>query len=327
MAVTSTIEYCENTDVFDVFPDINKYRNTTRIIGWVVHSGDLYRADSCGLVTQLFTDGKELGDAEANSGVVNENDEWYYDSALDAVYYYNDATSPADMMMESGADYTTYLQRMRRKASRMVESQLDSIMAREIMKDREGLYTAYIIRATSLMTVLLILKANDPNNDYLNMFDTEYREIIKGYQDGSIVLPNAVTKDSSKGILREVSVNSASDLRPVELRGHYGGSDYELLKVKIESGEGGVMGTSKYTVYASDADNLKQDNIVDSEIINGRFQGLGVGSLQIRWGGDDVASAITTANDEYEIELHGYYMDTSYPNKMGYVRMTRTCRI
>ena len=239
------------------------------------------------------------------------------------------ASSPSsvnlnDLLMESGADYTTYLQRMRRKASRMVESQLDSRMAREVMKDREGLYPAYIIRATSLMTILLILKANDPNNDYINMFETEYKEIIKGYQDGSIVLPNAVTQDSSKGVLREVSVNSASDLRPVELRGHYGGSDYELLKVKIESGENGVMGTSKYTVYASDGDNLKQDTIVDSEIINGRFKSLGVGSLQIRWSGDDVATAITTALDEYEIELHGYGMDTSSPSKMGSVRMTRT---
>ena len=190
MAVTSTIEYCENTDVFDVFPDINKYRNTTRIIGWVVHSGDLYRADSCGLVTQLFTDGKELGDAEANSGVVNENDEWYYDSALDAVYYYNDATSPADMMMESGADYTTYLQRMRRKASRMVESQLDSRMAREIMNDREGLYPAYIIRATSLMTVLLILKANDPNNDYLTLDIPGNRNLkpnLERWPDGRLI--------------------------------------------------------------------------------------------------------------------------------------------
>ena len=85
-----------------------------------------------------------------------------------------------------------------------------------------------------------------------------------------------------------------------------------------------MIGTSKYTVYASDGDNLKSDVIVDSEIINGRFQTLGVGSLQIRWGGDDVVTAITNENDEYEIELHGYYMDTSSPNKMGSIRMTRT---
>ena len=86
------------------------------------------------------------------------------------------------------------------------------------------------------------------------------------------------------------------------------------------------MGTSKYTVYASDGDNLKVDKVVTSELINGRFQSLGVGSLQVRWSGDDVVTAITTQLDEYEIELHGYGMDTNSPTKMGSVRMTRTGR-
>ena len=225
--------------------------------------------------------------------------------------------------MHSGVDFATITLRLRQRASRMVESLLDSSMSREIMKDREGNYPEFIKRATALQVVIMMLRANDPLNEIVASFQSEFNDIIRGYREGIITLPNSISKDSSKGVIREVSVNSSSDLRPVELRGHYSGYDYELLKVVIDSGEGGIMGTSKYTVYAADSDNLKQDVVVDSEIINGRFQTLGVGNLQIRWGGDDVATAITTAADEYEIELHGYGMDTTI-SKIGSVRMTRT---
>ena len=79
--------YCTHKELKRVYPQIDAFDTKTPIYGWVVHSGSLYRADDCGLVTQLFVDGQDLGDAEANSGVVNVNGEWYYDSALDAVYY------------------------------------------------------------------------------------------------------------------------------------------------------------------------------------------------------------------------------------------------
>ena len=190
------------------------------------------------------------------------------------------------------------------------------------MKDREGYYPTYIIRAASLMTVLLILKANDPSNEYINMFENEYREIIKGYQDGSITLPSDVTKDSSKGVLREVSVNSSTNLYPVELRGHYSGRDYELLK--LTSPTGGVIGTGTYSVFAKGSTTLKSETVVDAQIISGDFQSLGVGNLEVRFSGPTSTHATTTSNDEWDIELHGYAMDTTSPSKMGSVRMTRT---
>ena len=424
MALTSTITYCTNAEVFDVFPDINKYHNKSRVIGWKLGRSnfasdssdaaqdtfDIYYADSTGIIQDLYWDGSEISEIEyalvsaAQTNGVNAPDTaqlgvnsisniaagdilkiqneymlakgttaigpavtydaedrglfgttrisiptstkvhklidatddlssdtsadggklFLYDSDADKCLLITNNLNPADYLIESGADFGTYLTRMIKKASRMVESQLDSRMSREVMKDREGNYPIFIVQATALLTVVLILKANDPSNEYLREFEADYREIIKGFQDGSIVLPNAITKDSSKGVLREVSKNTGSDLIPVELRGHYGGSDYELLKVKIEDGEEGLMGTSKYTVYGSDGDNLKVDVIVDSETINGRYQTLGVGNLQIRWGGDNVATATTNANDEYEIELHGYGIDTTSPTKFGSIRMTRT---
>ena len=75
-------------------------------------------------------------------------------------------------------------------------------------------------------------------------------------------------------------------------------------------------------VKGKDADLLKTDTIIDSETITGDFQHLGVGSLYIRWGGDDVTSAITSAADEYEIELWGSSLDATI-SSVGSLRMTR----
>ena len=46
MALTSTIEYCTDRDIFDVYPQVKSADSKTRIYGWVVHSSNLYRADN-----------------------------------------------------------------------------------------------------------------------------------------------------------------------------------------------------------------------------------------------------------------------------------------
>ena len=76
------------------------------------------------------------------------------------------------------------------------------------------------------------------------------------------------------------------------------------------------------TVLGKSSTLLKTDTLVDSEIITGDFMGLGVGSLMIRWSGDDVTSAITTAADEYEIELWGSSLDATV-SSVGSIVMTR----
>ena len=76
------------------------------------------------------------------------------------------------------------------------------------------------------------------------------------------------------------------------------------------------------TVKGKDSTLLKTDTLIDSEVITGDFQHLGVGNLYIRWGGDDVTSAITTAADEYEIEMWGSSLDTTI-SSVGSMRMTR----
>ena len=77
------------------------------------------------------------------------------------------------------------------------------------------------------------------------------------------------------------------------------------------------------TVKGKDSDKLKNDTIVDSEIITGDFQTL-VSGLQIRWsaGVIDGSTDVATQADEYEIELYSASMDATVSN-VGSVGLTR----
>ena len=63
------------------------------LYSWIVDSGSRYVSHDSGLVTVLFVDGKDLGSAQASKSAVDANGEWFYDSAIDAVYYYNDSST------------------------------------------------------------------------------------------------------------------------------------------------------------------------------------------------------------------------------------------
>ena len=323
MAVTSTIEYCTDRDLQDILPNIQAFDLKRRLYNWTELSSDKYVADNVGVVTQLYMDGEHLGGAQSTAGAVDGNYDWHYSSTWDRIYFFNSTKSPNDLIMEAGDDWTTIKQRFRRKASRLVESKINYRLSAEIAKDREGNYPEIIVHSTALQTVILLLKAHDPNNEIIEPLTDELKEIVEGLISGIITLPTSVTGDSSKGLIREVSVNGSTTLRPVELKGSYAGTDYDLLKIYIESGEGGAIGTAKMSVKASGSNKLKEDLVIDSEIITGQFQSLGNG-LWIRWSASviDGSTDVATAGDEYEIEVWGSSIQTDV-SAVGSISLTR----
>ena len=253
---------------------------------------------------------------------------YYYDSDLDLAILILDGeatggANPSDHLLESGEDFSTIITRVAKRASRMIDSKIGYRVTDTQIKDREGNYPDIIVRAASLQSVILLLTSEDPTNPIIEPFKEELNEIVDGINSGTIViLGNQRTMDAAKGIIREVSVNPSSDLRPVELTGHYTGSAYELLKVYIDSGENGVIGTTRMTVTGKSSTALKAETLIDSEIITGDYQSLGISGMKIRWSGDNDA-AITTASDEYEVELFGHSLDSSTPGQVGNIKMTR----
>tara|TARA_R100001594_G_scaffold149930_1_gene209268 strand:- start:639 stop:1598 length:960 start_codon:yes stop_codon:yes gene_type:complete len=293
--------YITHKELKRIFPQIDEFDQKTSILGWeTTGTSNLYLARNSGLVTVLFADGEDLGDPEANSGVVNVNGEWYYDSNLDTVYYFNSAASPVDLLMEAGEDFATMITQFRGDASRYLDSKLDPNMPKEQLKDKSGNYDYIIIRTAGLIASAFLIRTNDPTNAMATAFMEEAEANIAAINDGKAALSWQTTRDSSRGVIRDVTYTGSS-LRPVDTRGRAGGVDYDLVKLKI--GTGGVLGTATYNVYVKDSDGLKNHQVVTNEEITGDYQDLAHG-LQIRFAGETDSTA-ATANDEWEIEVVG----------------------
>ena len=309
--------YCTHRQLKDVFPQVDSFDNKRALYGWEeTGTSNLYLARNSGLVTQLFAAGEDLGDAEANSGVVNVNGEWYYDSNLDTVYYFNSAANPNDLLMEAGEDFSTLITRITANASRYLDAKLDPNLPREQLKDKEGNFDYIIIRTTALIAAVFLIRSHDPTSEVATALMEDAMGNIDALNKGGAALSWQTTGDSSKGIIRDVTYTSGK-IRPVDTRGRWSG-DWDLVKVKII--DAGVMGTATYSVWVKDSDSLKATQVVTSRKISGDFQPL-AGTLQIRFAGS-ADSTQAAANDEWEIEVAGWQeeIDNAAVNS---VRLTR----
>ena len=308
--------YATEREIKDVFPEVDNFDTKTPIYGWVQHSGSLYRADNCGLITQLFVDGQDLGAAEANSGEVTANGEWYYESTLDAAYYYNSATNPNDLLMESGEDFATLKTRFLANASKYLDAMLDGNLPREQFKDESGSYDYIIVRARALIASAFLIRSHDPTSEVAAALMDEAQQLIDSLNSGNSRLSWQTSGDSSKGVIREMSVSG--NLKIVDTRGSYTGI-YDKIKIIISNA--GAIGTAKYDAYIGNADNLKSNQVVSDRVINGQYQPLASG-LEIRFSGSADNSA-ATINDEWEIEVFG---QTEHVDNSSSIRSTRMSR-
>jgi|TARA_R100001530_G_scaffold34252_1_gene26735 hypothetical protein len=312
------MSYCTNRDLKDVFPSIDEFDTKTTLYGWVVDSGSRYKAENSGLVTQLFANGENLSTAESGSSNVNANGKWYYTD--DVTYYYNDATNPNDMLMESGDDWGDIRTRYISNSSKYLDSRLDANLPREQFKDQDGNYDYIIIRTTALLACSFLIRASNPTSEIADALFNEAELNIASLNEGRTKLSWQTTGDASMGIIREGSVSGS--LRVVDTRGAYSGV-YDKIGVKITTA--GAMGTAKYSYWAKDSDNLGAERMNNgatadyAEIINGTYQPVS-GGLSIRFAGDTGDTA--TINDKWEIEVHGRNetTDSGMPNS---IRMTR----
>ena len=318
MATSST--YCTHRDLKDIYPNLDEFDVKNAIYGWVSVSGSSvvkYAAHNSGLVTQLFADGEDLGPAQSAHTDVNTEGEWFYNSAED-VCYYASANTPVDKLMEAGEEFSTLITRTMKNASRYVDSRVDAGIPRDAFKDKEGNYDYFLIRTTSLVSIYFLINAHSPGSDVAEKFLEEANFNIQQINEGKTKLSYQVTGDSAGGVVREVTSPQAGNaLYIVDTRGRYSGI-YDLMKIIITTA--GAIGTAKFDVYHGDSTGLKQNKVVDAELITGDYQSLAYG-LQIRFGGKTDNSA-ATANNEWEVEVAGWQeeVDNSAINS---VRMTR----
>tara|TARA_B100000424_G_scaffold33043_1_gene22471 strand:- start:1883 stop:2836 length:954 start_codon:yes stop_codon:yes gene_type:complete len=314
------IAYCTDRELKDVYPHIDDFDNKTPIYGFEnTDTPNQYQANNTGLITHLFFDGIK-GTSVTDSP--NETYEYNYSSTTDSVQVFHATKNPNDMLIEAGEDWATLKQRYRENASRYLESKLDKTLPREQFKDKDGNYDYIIVRTTALLATVFLIRSHDPTSEVAsNMMEEAQAEIDK-LNSGDNVLSWMKTADSSKGIVREVSVSGG--LKIVDTRGRYYGV-YDRVGVKITTG--GALGTAKYSVWRKDSENLGAERMNNGlpadfadEVINGQYQSLS-GGLEIRFGGDTADTA--TLGDKWEIELSGYFEEVDNASSMRSARMTR----
>ena len=307
--------YCTHKELKRVFPQLDSFDNKKQIYGWTEVTTNKYAAHNSGIVSQLFADGEDLGPAQSAHTDLNVEGEWFYNSAEDVCYYYS-ASTPLDKLMEGGEEFTTMVTQYRTDASRYLDSMLDPNMPKEALKDKEGNFDYIIIRTTALLAANFMIKSHDPNSELANALMEEASLNIENINQGKAALSWQVSRDSSQGVVRDVTYTSGK-IRPVDTRGEWSGT-YDLIKVKII--DAGVLGTSTYSVWTKDSTSLKNNQVVTAETITGDYQPL-AGGLEIRFAGAADATE-AAANDEWEIEVFGRYEDVDVSSGKA-VKMTR----
>ena len=307
--------YCTHRQLKDVFPQVDSFDNKRALYGWKEVTTNKYAAHNSGLTTQLFADGEDLGAAQSAHTDLNVEGEWFYNSAEDITYYYS-ASDPNDKLMEAGEEFSALITRVTANASRYLDAKLDPNLPREQLKDKEGNYDYIIVRTTALIAATFLIRSHDPTSEVATALMEDAIDNIDSLNKGGAALSWQTTGDSSKGIIRDITYTSGS-IRPVDTRGRWTGS-WDLIKIKIMTG--GELGTATYSVWTKDSDDLKNNEVITEEKINGDYQIL-AGGLQIRFGGS-ADNSVATANNECEIEVAGWQeeVDNSAINS---VRMTR----
>ena len=245
---------------------------------------------------------------------------YIYDTFLDLCVIFVDTKNPADYLIESGEDFNTLITRITKNASRYVDSRVDANIPRDAFKDKEGNYDYFLVRTTALASIHFLVNSHTPGSELADSFMEEVNFNIDQINTGKTKLSYQVSGDSASGVLREVtSPQNSNGLYIVDTRGYYSGV-YDLIKIIISTG--GAIGTARFDVYHGDDSGLKQNKVIDSELITGKYQSVGSG-LQVRFSGSNDSSE-ATANDEWELECWGVYesLDDS-PGSGTNTRLTR----
>ena len=308
---TNKPTYATESDLRDIYPNIDKYDAKKPVYGWVTTGvSNFYKSYNTGLINVLFFDGIE---GTAVSDDPNANYEFRYSEGNDSVEVYIDTGSPADMLMEAGEDWATHKTDLLYKASRYFDSYVDASLPAQMSKNDEGEYPYLVIRTTAQICAYFLISAHDPENEDALRIKEEYEEILDKLINGQIKLDFEKSADSSKGIIRELSASGT--LKPVDLRGSYRGGVYDKIRIEIDLA--GVIGTAKYSVWVKGNDKLginKGSQVVTDELITGEYQSLS-GGLQVRFGAstptgtngntDNLMTASATLHDVWEVEVWG----------------------
>ena len=123
--MATDFKYASQSDLEMYYPNFSSFDTKRQIFGWTTAT-NLHTAHNSGLVTQLFINGEDLGDAVGTTP--DTNGQWWYVSATDKVQYFNSgltSTTILDQLIEGGIDNATFFDQMLTNASMELNNLLD----------------------------------------------------------------------------------------------------------------------------------------------------------------------------------------------------------
>jgi len=294
------------TDLIAVVPELESYDQKKLIINWVQHSGQVYRADSVGFISQLYKDGQDLGAAQSALVDVDTDDEWYYDSASDVVYVDKASATPNECRMEAGVDWETLKTRINNEQAERIRSFLPfPILSRKGVGTQSASSRNWdwvIIKSNAILTTAELVRDKNPE-----LADELERRVIdpidqSGLLDrlkrGEYHLWNQ--KQNQNG-LTPISTDASTTGDIVDVKGE-SSVDWDIIKIVIDTGgtlSSGSASSLKYSTYGKDDTGIKISSLVSNETVTGGWDAVGHG-MYVRF-----SPGVYVANDEWELEVNG----------------------
>lgn len=316
--MATNFSYASQSDLQNYFNRFGDFDQKTQIFPTITTS-DIHAFNDCGLVTRLFLNGAEQGDAESSAGEVDANNEWFYDAPTNTLTFHSDiltSTTINEQVFEAGVDFSTFIEQQLVNASLELNNLLDARFPMPLEKAKQididtatasvaEEYDPVIIKATCYIAASNLIRskmANDPDAEYYHglVTNAERTGIVDLLNDGKMKLSFEVTNKSSKGSIKYRNVSGSMDI--VELYGDYIGEKYDLLKVEVEAT--GAYGVGSFKVHHHSDDKIF-GKVTDAEIITGGLQHLHSG-LYVRFQG-----ASATDGDIWEIEVYDDSVETT----------------
>ena len=302
--------YCNSTtDLKSILSTVDSYdRKKVLPPTWELSSGSLYYLNNSGFCSVLFRNGKDLGAAQ--SSTPSSDDQYYYNSAEDRIEYYKGSTTASALngdVWESGEDWITLKNRVCSEQADRIRSYIN----RPILKRKNSVYQGaserdydwIVVRCNAALAVADLIYSIDPEkaSEIEDRITNEQKTgLLDKLKSKEYALWNETTHRSEDGVITYISYNGSStgfisdlkmESRPNVL--------YDDVRAVISQGGTFTVGTAnttvKYDIYVANDDGLKQEKVVDGELMNGSYQAFAYNGY-IRW-----SPGIFTTGDEFSI--------------------------
>lgn len=305
--------YCNTTtDLTMILPEIDNFDRKRLIQNFVVHSGTVYVSHDAGHISQLYIDGLECT-LVSSLGDVDTNNEYFYNSATDALYV-KSSTSPNDLVVEASEDWETIKARVTKEKADFIRSFLNRPIYKIKNSSLQGAnareYDYVIIYCNAALAVAELVRSIDmerANDIEFRIMNENNEGLLDRIKRGEFQLFNESSERFQNGVIHFITYNGSSTGSILDTKG-FPKVSWDDVRLVITTGgtlSPGSASTVKYSVYTKDDSGLRRNLTLENEILTGAYDPLAYG-VYFR-----ASEGVYTADDEFSIILSGMAEDTA----------------